>query len=156
MGGLTEETNGRQLFNDLKDLTEGTQIEGVGEALGYSAELERNVIGYGMGGGAVLGPLASGATGLIATGAGESAGVASGLLDESVIAAEHITIGINALNKKWRKRATVEDMKTGPSEPRSTVLSEAEAEEAMVVAFRRHTLLPLDDCLYALKAPMQR
>ncbi|HRW60434.1 MAG TPA: IS481 family transposase, partial [Defluviicoccus sp.] len=50
---------------------------------------------------------------------------------------------------KWRKRATVEDMKTGPSEPRSTVLSEA--EEAMVVAFRRHTLLPLDDCLYALQ-----
>ena len=40
-------------------------------------------------------------------------------------------------------------MKTGPSEPRSTVLTEA--EEAMVVAFRRHTLLPLDDCLYALQ-----
>jgi hypothetical protein len=38
-------------------------------------------------------------------------------------------------------------MKTGPKEPRSTVLTEA--EEAMVVAFRRHTLLPLDDCLYA-------
>jgi hypothetical protein len=50
---------------------------------------------------------------------------------------------------KWRKRATVEDMKTGPSEPRSTVLTEA--EEAAVVAFRRHTLLPLDDCLYALQ-----
>jgi hypothetical protein len=31
---------------------------------------------------------------------------------------------------------------------RSTVLS-AE-EEAMVFAFRKHTLLPLDDCLYAL------
>jgi len=30
-------------------------------------------------------------------------------------------------------------MKTGPAEPRSTVLTEA--EEAMVVAFRRHTLL---------------
>uniref|UniRef100_UPI003A8D3006 IS481 family transposase n=1 Tax=Kordiimonas sp. TaxID=1970157 RepID=UPI003A8D3006 len=39
--------------------------------------------------------------------------------------------------------------KTGPTEPRSTVLSEE--EEAMVVAFRRHTLLPLDDCLYALQ-----
>ncbi|MBY0137917.1 IS481 family transposase [Paracoccus yeei] len=50
---------------------------------------------------------------------------------------------------KWRKRATVEDLKTGPKEPRSTVLSQA--EEAMVVAFRRHTLLPLDDCLYALQ-----
>lgn len=27
-----------------------------------------------------------------------------------------------------------------------------EAEEAMIVAFRRHTLLPLDDCLYALQS----
>ena len=50
---------------------------------------------------------------------------------------------------KWRKREAVEDRKTGPKEPRSSVLSEA--EEAMVVAFRRHTLLPLDDCLYALQ-----
>jgi hypothetical protein len=48
---------------------------------------------------------------------------------------------------KWRKLATVEDMKTGPTEPQSTVLTEA--DEAIVVAFRRHTLLPLDDCLYA-------
>ncbi len=50
---------------------------------------------------------------------------------------------------KWRKRANVEDLKAGPKEPRSTVLTEA--EEAMIVAFRRHTLLPLDDCLYALQ-----
>ena len=50
---------------------------------------------------------------------------------------------------KWRKRETVEDRKTGPKEPRSTVL--IEAEEAAIVAFRRHTLLPLDDCLYALQ-----
>lgn len=49
---------------------------------------------------------------------------------------------------KWRKRATVEDLKTGPKAPHSTTLTEA--EEAMVVVFRRHTLLPLDDCLYAL------
>jgi hypothetical protein len=52
---------------------------------------------------------------------------------------------------KWRKRATVEDLKTGPKDPRSTVLAEAEAEAAMVVAFRRRTLLPLDDCLHALQ-----
>ena len=53
----------------------------------------------------------------------------------------------------WRKRATVEDMKTGPTEPRSTVLTEAEekAEEAAIIAFRRHALLPLDDCLYTLQ-----
>ena len=36
-----------------------------------------------------------------------------------------------------------------PEEPDSTVLSIE--EEAIVVAFRRHTLLPLDDCLYALQ-----
>jgi hypothetical protein len=50
---------------------------------------------------------------------------------------------------KWRARADVADRRTGPVEPRSTTLS-AE-EEAIVVAFRRHTLLPLDDCLYALQ-----
>jgi len=42
---------------------------------------------------------------------------------------------------KWQKRAAVEDLKTGPKEPRSTVL--IEAEDAAVVAFRCHTLLPL-------------
>ena len=51
---------------------------------------------------------------------------------------------------KWRNRSSVEDMPMGPKDPRSTVLSVA--EEAMCVAFRKHTLLPLDDCLYALQA----
>ncbi len=51
---------------------------------------------------------------------------------------------------KWKGRGSVADQRTGPKDPRSTVLS-AE-EEAIVVAFRRHTLLPLDDCLYALQA----
>lgn len=50
---------------------------------------------------------------------------------------------------KWKKRASVADLPTGPSEPKSTVLSVE--EEAVIVAFRRHTLLPLDDCLYALQ-----
>lgn len=50
---------------------------------------------------------------------------------------------------KWRARADVADRRTGPAEPRSTTLSAD--EEAIVVAFRRHTLLPLDDCLYALQ-----
>ena len=59
-------------------------------------------------------------------------------------------LGINPKTvAKWRKRATVEDLKTGPTAPHSTTLSQA--EEAAVVAFRRHTLLPLDDCLYALQ-----
>ena len=51
---------------------------------------------------------------------------------------------------KWKKRGSVADRRTGPSQPKSTVLSVE--EEAVVVTFRRHTLLPLDDCLYALQA----
>ncbi len=48
---------------------------------------------------------------------------------------------------KWRKRQTVDDLQTGPKEPRSTVLTEA--EEAAIVAFRRHALLPLDGAALA-------
>ena len=51
---------------------------------------------------------------------------------------------------KWRKRSFLHDAPMGPKAPRSTVLTPE--EEAMVVAFRKHTLLPLDDCLYALQA----
>src|SRR5579862_1285728 len=51
---------------------------------------------------------------------------------------------------KWKKRVSVADLPTGPKEPKSTSLSVE--EEAIVVAFRKHTLLPLDDCLYALQA----
>src|ERR687884_929174 len=50
---------------------------------------------------------------------------------------------------KWKKRASIQDQPTGPKQPRSTVLTIE--QEAIVVAFRRHTLLPLDDCLYALQ-----
>ena len=50
---------------------------------------------------------------------------------------------------KWKKRTSVADLPTGPREPRSTVLTLE--EEAIIVAFRKHTLLPLDDCLYALQ-----
>ena len=50
---------------------------------------------------------------------------------------------------KWKKRSSTTDLKTGPKEPRSTILSVE--DEAVIVAFRRHTLLPLDDCLYALQ-----
>ena len=50
---------------------------------------------------------------------------------------------------KWRKCETVEDRKTRPTHPSSTVLKAD--EEAMIVAFRRHTRLPTDDCLYALQ-----
>ncbi|TXN23175.1 IS481 family transposase, partial [Methylobacterium sp. WL9] len=75
-------------------------------------------------------------------------------------AIQHSQASLRALSKryginpktvaKWKKRTSVADQCTGPKAPRSTVLSPE--DEAVVVAFRRHTLLPLDDCLYALQA----
>jgi hypothetical protein len=50
---------------------------------------------------------------------------------------------------KWRKRESLDDAPMGAKERRSSVLSKE--EEALVVAFRRHTMLPLDDCLYAVQ-----
>ena len=50
---------------------------------------------------------------------------------------------------KWRNRTTTNDARMGPSSPHSTVLTPA--EEAMVVEFRRRTLLPLDDVLGCLR-----
>ena len=51
---------------------------------------------------------------------------------------------------KWKKRTFVHDAPMGPKDPRSTVLTVE--DEAIAVAFRKHTLLPLDDCLYTLQA----
>src|SRR3954453_15829365 len=51
--------------------------------------------------------------------------------------------------QKCRSRQASTDARMGPKEPRSSVLSLE--EEAVIVAFRRHPLLPLDDCLYALQ-----
>lgn len=50
---------------------------------------------------------------------------------------------------KWKKRDYVEDSRMGPKQRHSTSLTQE--EEAMILAFRKHTLLPLDDCLYALQ-----
>lgn len=64
-----------------------------------------------------------------------------------------LTDAIYGINQKtvakWKKRTSIADLPTGPKEPKSTVPSLA--EEAVIVAFRKHTLLPLDDCLYALQ-----
>lgn len=49
---------------------------------------------------------------------------------------------------KWRARKTTCDAPMGPKTPKSTVLTPA--EEAIVVAFRQKTLLPLDDVLGCL------
>ena len=56
--------------------------------------------------------------------------------------------------QKWRKRSTTADARMGPKQVRSTVPTPG--EEAAIVAFRRHTLLPLDDCLYALQPTIPR
>ena len=50
---------------------------------------------------------------------------------------------------KWRKRTTTADQPMGPTRPRSTTLTEA--EEAIVVEFRRRTLLSLDAVLGCLR-----
>jgi hypothetical protein len=50
---------------------------------------------------------------------------------------------------KWRARTGTADAPMGPRRPRSTVLTEA--EEAIVVEFRRRPLLPLDDVLGCLR-----
>ena len=50
---------------------------------------------------------------------------------------------------KWRGRTTTADRPMGPARPRSSVLTET--EEAIVVEFRRRTLLPLDDVLGCLR-----
>jgi len=75
-------------------------------------------------------------------------------------AIQHSQASLRALSKryginqktvaKWRQRTSVADQRTGPREPRSTVLSPK--DDAIVVAFRCHRPLPLDDCVYALRA----
>ena len=51
---------------------------------------------------------------------------------------------------KWKKRSFQHDAPMGPKKIWSTILSNE--EEATIVAFRKHTLLRLDDCLYALQS----
>ena len=58
--------------------------------------------------------------------------------------------GLNAKTVcKWRKRTTTADAPMGPKTPESAVLTPP--EEAVVVAFRQKTLLPLDDVFGCLK-----
>ncbi len=69
-----------------------------------------------------------------------------------VLAARH---GLNPKTvATWRRRTTTADAPMGPRRARSTVLTEA--EEAIVVEFRRPTLLPLDDVLGCLRESIPR
>lgn len=45
------------------------------------------------------------------------------------------------IGAKWRKRTTTTN---------APIESKTAQKEVIVVAFHEHTLLPLDDCLYAL------
>ena len=66
---------------------------------------------------------------------------------ESVRAAAK-RFGISATRvQKWPSRQTSTDARMGAKEPRSSVLSLE--DKAVIVAFRRHTLLPLGDRLHA-------
>lgn len=51
--------------------------------------------------------------------------------------------------QKWRKRADTSELRRGPKPGHSTAVPRY-VEEAFVL-FREQTLLPLDDCLYALR-----
>ena len=55
---------------------------------------------------------------------------------------------------KWKSRNFVQYLPIGPKQAQSTVLSTVLSGEgeAVVAVVRRDTLLPLDDCLYALQA----
>jgi len=52
---------------------------------------------------------------------------------------------------KWRRRSSVCDARMGPREPPSTILSKQ--EEALIVVFRKHMLLPLDDAFMPCRPP---
>jgi transposase-like protein len=74
---------------------------------------------------------------------------------EESIAALADRYGLNPKTvHKWKRRKFAHDVAMGPKNPRSTVLS-AE-EEAIAVAFRQMTLLPLDDCLYTLQSSIPK
>ena len=50
---------------------------------------------------------------------------------------------------KWQKCISAKNLPMGLKNSASTVLTKN--EEAMIIAFRKLTLLPLDDCLYTLQ-----
>jgi hypothetical protein len=61
-----------------------------------------------------------------------------------------VRLGLNPKTiAKWHGRRTVSDARMGPKHPVSTVLNAA--EEALIIAFRKHTRLPLNECWACLK-----
>ena len=71
---------------------------------------------------------------------------------QATTAALNRDLGVNVKAlAKWRKRVTIEDRKTGATQPSSTVPNAD--EDAMIVAVRRPTLLPIDDCYRSYNQP---
>lgn len=61
-----------------------------------------------------------------------------------------LSLGLNPKTvDKWKRRDTPDDAPTGPKHPVSTALSAA--QEALIVVFRKHTRLALDDRLARLR-----
>ncbi|RZO35581.1 MAG: IS481 family transposase [Rhodospirillaceae bacterium] len=59
-------------------------------------------------------------------------------------------LGVNPKTvMKWRHRGHIDDLSPGNGRSGTTILTPPEQE--MCLAFRKATLLPLDDCLYALQ-----
>ena len=78
------------------------------------------------------------------------AAIQASMLSIRAIAQQH---GVNPKTvAKWKSRTSTEDLPMGPTRPRSQKLSVE--EEGSCIGFRMHTLLPLDDCLYALQLMM--
>ncbi|VVC42761.1 Hypothetical protein CINCED_3A003328 [Cinara cedri] len=63
--------------------------------------------------------------------------------------AEHYNLNPKAI-VKWKKRSFVIDAAIGPKHGKSKMSTQG--EEAIIVTFRKHILLPLDNCLYSLRA----
>ena len=72
--------------------------------------------------------------------------------ERTSILAQRFGLSRTTVNK-WRSRTTTADAPMGPTAPCSTVLTPA--GEAMVVEFRRRTLLPLDDVPGCLRDSIQ-
>lgn len=53
---------------------------------------------------------------------------------------------------KGKKRSSIQDAPRGPKQARSSLLTSE--QEAICIAFRKHTRLPLEDCLYALQTSL--
>lgn len=53
---------------------------------------------------------------------------------------------------KWKRRTQVHNAPMGPKQPRSNILTLE--EEALIVAFRKHALFPLNDCLHTLQVTL--